>query len=116
MSADDSILLLRLALRGRYVWIVLHVQAIENFGSDAFVEWYLAHEQTVRFTTRRSVAVCIARRKAAQNKVEHGLCEVQSSFRIPVDKCDIAKGVLTFTFSKPECSFGDPKNRFVQVF
>jgi hypothetical protein len=106
MSADDAILMVRLDIGGKYVWVVLHVQAIENVLRPFWLEFYLTNQKTVKYTTQRSTAIRIARQRANRLKVEHGLVEMDSTVQLSEDRIQMNQGTIHFNY---EVSYDSPR-------
>ena len=42
MSRDDSVIKIRLRWNNKWIWVVLHVSAVENFTTVEYILWYLS--------------------------------------------------------------------------
>ena len=102
MSADSSILIVRLCLNGKYIWVVLHVQAVENFAANVWLEYYLTRTRQVQYTNRRNVAVHIARKMARERNVEHGIVEIRSTLAFSGKAVSSEQGKLNFDYTVPD--------------
>ena len=89
MSRDDSILVIEFKINGTTIYVVLHVQARENFlGADKNTEdhilWYLSH--THKYTRSKKLAYFIAEQMSKQVD-EYGAIEY------PFDKTTVFSGI-----------------------
>ena len=87
MSRDDTIVMLRIKSKGRFIWIVIHAQSVENFEDKGWLMWYLSsHMSECRYTKQYTSAVKVS--KAIFNKLnkegysppEYGIRELQTNF------------------------------------
>ena len=76
MSADDTILVIGIWINSKKYYIVLHVQAAENFEDYAWFLWYIEDRfQTIKYTTNKSNALRIASKMDEKWKSEYGIKE-----------------------------------------
>lgn len=94
MSRDNAVLIVRLQVKRRYIWVVVHVQAHEMFGDPQWTRWWLwAH--SIRYTTRRSLAQSIARKMGRDiDYIEHGIIQFFSAAFL--DDCLLKNGEIDF--------------------
>jgi len=69
MSRDDSILVIQFKINGTTIYVVLYVQARENFlgadkKTDDHILWYLSH--THKYTRSKKLAYFIAKKMSKQ--------------------------------------------------
>jgi hypothetical protein len=91
MSRDDSILVFKFKINGTTIYVVLHVQARENFlgpdkKTDDHILWYLSHTHTHKYTRRKKLAYFIAK-KMSQQVDELGAIEY------PFDDTTVVTGI-----------------------
>ena len=92
MSRDNTILIIRLRVKKRRIWVVAHVQAHEMFGDPQWTRWWLwAHP--VKYTKKWSKALLIAftMAKYIQN-LEHGIIKFNS--KASIDDCILRHGEI----------------------
>ena len=79
MSRDDTIIRFPIVVKTKnghkIVWILLHIQAHENFYNSTWLLWYLKNcEHPVQYTTNMDKANKIARNMLKENPdVEYGI-------------------------------------------
>ena len=81
MSRDDTVGVIRVKCRGRYVYVVLHAQAFENFEDWSwFSKWFNGRFSNIQWTPRRDLALNIARKMdkdaMGMGPSEYGVVEV----------------------------------------
>lgn len=96
MCRDNTVLIVRLEVRKRCVWVVIHVQAHEIFGDPHWTRWWLySHPSQAKYTTKRPLAIRIARNMATGiQSLEHGIIMFFSKAQI--DDCILKKGNMYF--------------------
>jgi hypothetical protein len=87
MSRDDAVLIIKCTIKGRVGYIVLHVQAFEEYDSWNWVTWRvfeMFNGKRVPFTRKHSVATRIANKIAAASvdnedwpgEIEYGIMDL----------------------------------------
>lgn len=94
MTRDNCVLVLKLQVKGRRIWVVAHVQAHEMFDDPEWTRrWLYAHPS--RYTTHKRLALHIARKMAdGIQRLEHGVVQMYSA--APIDDCNLKDGELQF--------------------
>lgn len=106
MSRDNGILILKIKLNKKYVWIVIQAQCLENFEDQDWVKWYVTrYMKRCCYTIRKNVAINLARKKARQSNVEHGIFEVITKWELISDGVSFTIDRGNIIFHHIECTF-----------
>ena len=120
MSRDDGILILKIKLNKKFVWTVIHAQCLENFEDQDWVKWYVTrYMKRFSYTTRKNVAVTLARKKASRLDVEYGIYEVITKWELISDGVSFTIDRGNVIFHHMECSFWQFKQmsrQYVQTY
>ena len=86
MGKDDSILILKFKTNkiNKFIYIVLHVQAIENFMDIDWIKWYLSNRNMAlwNFTKTFKKALKISQKMYKKcNGTEHGIKFLDTRFK-----------------------------------
>ena len=72
MSRDDSVIIIKLAIGQKNIYIVTYVQFSTLFKSKSYVKWYLSSNSPLSFTTfhkATSIANSIQKKKETENGI-----------------------------------------------
>lgn len=82
MSADNTILILRLRYGKRFIWLVLNVQAHECFANAQWTKWWIYQNCPQQYTMNKKLASYIAEKMNEEEKTEYGIIQFNSKANI----------------------------------
>jgi len=88
MSRDDSVLIVKVFLKGKAVWLVFHVQAHDNFKSREFILWYISNSKNHNLFVTEDYARAEAQGLEDSNQTEYGMLKVDTNINLDEFNCD----------------------------
>ena len=82
MSANNTILLLRLRYGKRFIWLVINVQSHECFANSQWTRWWIYQNCPQQYTTNKKLARYIAEKMNEEQKTEYGIIQFNSKANI----------------------------------
>ncbi len=97
MSANNTILILRLCYSKRLIWLVLNVQGHECFANAQWTRWWIYHHCPQQYTMNKRLACHIANKINKEEQTEYGIVQFNSKANIDdftlkngkIEKCDM---------------------------
>ena len=92
MSANNTILLLRLRYGKRFIWLVVNVQSHECFANTQWTKWWIYQNCPQQYTMNKKLAYHIAEKINEEQQTEYGI--IQFNSKANIDEFKLKNGKL----------------------
>lgn len=82
MSANNTILLLRLRYGKRIIWLVVNVESHECFANTQWAKWWIYQNCPQQYTMNKKLAYHIAEKMNKEQQTEYGIIQFNSKANI----------------------------------
>ncbi len=92
MSSDNTILILRLRRKKKYIWLVINVKSHECFANAEWTRWWIYRHCPQQYTTSKRLAYHISQKINETQQTEYGI--IQFNSRANIDDFELKNGEL----------------------
>jgi hypothetical protein len=109
MSANNTILILRLNYGKRLIWLVIVVQSHECFANSQWTRWWIYQNCPQQYTTNKKMAYHIAKQINKEKQTEYGI--IQFNSKASIDGFKLKNGKLV----RGNSMVTDPANNYADL-